>query len=110
MEEKTYEQLQKENEIGYQYSGAIQRVILNNEENHIWTQPINSGEWASFYGSHIELKDTHVHAQGEVLKVTRDGKEYKCFNPDGLYDWPIAMLIYLKKKNLLEDFKNFYGF
>ena len=111
MTSEEYNKIVKDNEIGYQISETIQKVLLESTPNEMYTQPINHGKWGMFYGSHIWLEDLHIRTDGEWLTLEKEGKQVaKCFNPYGLFDWPIAMLIYLKEKGLIEDFRNFYMF
>ena len=111
MTNEEYKKIIEDNKIGYQISGIIQKVLLENTPNEMRTQPINQGKWATFYESHIQLEDLHIRTDGEWLILEKEGKQVaECFNPDGLFDWPIAMLIYLKEKDLIDDFRNFYMF
>ena len=64
-----------------------------------------------FCHSHLEMDNYHFKTEGEELIVEKDGKEIgRCSNEAYSFDWLIGMAIYIKQRNLVEDFMKFYMF
>lgn len=98
-------------EIIYNFLDILTSTLFTNEHSEISTIPINHGQNAGFTLSHLIKDNYHFKTEGEYLILEKDGKEIgKCFNGLGLFDWMIGTAIYLKDKNLIEDFKKYFMF
>lgn len=75
------------------------------------TMSINHDRFSGFVYSHLKMDNYHFKTEGEELIVEKDGKEIgRCSNEARSIDWLIGIAIYLKRKNLVEDFMKFYMF
>lgn len=101
-------------ELYYDFMNHFTDALLTDalkDPDDMRTIAINYGKFSSFSGSHLEMDNYHLKTEGEKLIVEKDGKEIgRCSNEAYPFDWLIGMAIYLKRRNLVEDFMKFYMF
>lgn len=101
-------------ELRYDFMDHFTDALLTDalkDPQDMRTIAINHGRFSSFNGSDLEIGNYHFNTEGEELIVEKDGKEIgRCSNEAFIFDWLIGMAIYLKRRNLVEDFMKFYMF
>lgn len=98
-------------DLCYDFMDRFTEVLMTDMPHDIDTIAINHGVHAGFSLSHLEMGEYRFETHAEELVVKKNGQEIgKCPNTAFVFDWLVGMAIYLKERNLMEDFKQFYMF
>ena len=90
---------------------CLTEALLSNDSSTLEVTSINHGKYAGFIYSHLERDGWHFKTEGEELIIEKDGKIVGRFpNNAFIFDWLVGMAMYIKERNLVEDFKKFYMF
>jgi hypothetical protein len=100
----------KENQTYYEFIELIGDVVLGNKDYELDATPAGIKEYGTFCGAHLNTDDVQFHTSGFDLYVTRNGETKEIPNYGEVLSWLVGMAIFLKQRNLLEDFQKFYMF
>lgn len=102
MEEKLSTEL-----INYEFITQLIRYMLDEDASiKVKVNPANTGVFSTFVNSYMKSDDYLFKTTREAL-IVNDKDEYA--NGE-VYDWLIGMAKFIKERNLVEDFKEFYMF
>jgi hypothetical protein len=94
--------------INYKLIDIIRSIILGDDSIDIETIPVSYGENASFAFSKLKSDNFSFETKGMTITL-KDNNETLIVQDDSeISDWIIALTNYLKQKDLLKDFKQFY--
>lgn len=97
-------------DIHYDFMDHLVEAFLTYKSHEIRTTPCH-GIFPSFDLSQLEMGEYKFETEGEELVVIKNGEEIgRCSNDAYIFDWLIGLVIYIKQRNLVEDFKQFYCF
>lgn len=98
-------------DLCYDFMDRFTEVLMTDMPHDIGTIAINHGVYGGFSLSHLDIGEYSFETHADELVVKKNGQEIgKYPNNAFVFDWLIGMAIYLKKRNLMEDFKQFYMF
>lgn len=83
-------------------------TLFTDKPHEIGVSPWAFGQGYTLFPSLLEMGEYRFETHALDVDVIKNGKKIgKCPNPE-MYDWLIGFAVYLKERNLIEDFKQFY--
>ena len=95
----------------YDFMDCLIETLMTSNPSTFETTSINYGGYAGFTYTHLEKDGWQFKTEGEELIIEKDGNEAGRYpNNAFIFDWLVGMAMYIKERNLVEDFKKFYMF